>query len=271
MESQPFFTRDGQRFAPTSASCGPWDAKSLHGRVIVGLLAGEIEARHGGADYMPARLTVDMYRLPDLSPLTVTTRLVRDGYRIKVIEAELISAGASVARASCQLLRRTENPPGKVWSPPPWDAAAPGDTRAANNGPSAMGGMWAMRPIVGTMGSLGPRRTWMAEVRPMVGGALLTPFVRAALAADFTSPFANAGDAGLGYINSDVTLYLHRLPAGEWIGFDVVGHQATDGVAIGECWLYDEAGAIGSASVAALAQTRRIGAGPQEGPQPPKR
>ena len=32
-----------------------------------------IERRHGSADYMPARLTVDMYRLPDLSPITVET------------------------------------------------------------------------------------------------------------------------------------------------------------------------------------------------------
>ena len=68
--------------------------------------------------------------------------------------------------------------------------------------------------------------------------------------------FANAGDAGLGYINSDVTLYLHRLPVTRWIGFDVVNHHASEGVAIGECWLYDEKGAIGTSTVAALAQRK---------------
>jgi hypothetical protein len=100
----------------------------------------------------------------------------------------------------------------------------------------------------------------MAEVRDLVEGEPLTPFVRAALAADFASPFANAGDHGLRYINSDVTLYLHRTPVGEWIGLEVVNHQATDGVAIGECRVFDEVGAIGTASVAALAQgSRRIG------------
>jgi acyl-CoA thioesterase len=80
--------------------------------------------------------------------------------------------------------------------------------------------------------------------------------MRAALAADFASPFANAGDHGLGYINSDVTLYLHRLPVKEWIGFDVVNHQAADGVAIGECLLYDQQGPIGTSTVAALAQRK---------------
>ena len=84
----------------------------------------------------------------------------------------------------------------------------------------------------------------------------MTPFVHVATGADFASPFANAGDQGLGYINSDVTLYLHRLPVTRWVGFEVVNHHATDGVAIGECWLYDEQGPIGTSTVAALAQRK---------------
>jgi hypothetical protein len=119
--------------------------------------------------------------------------------------------------------------------------------------------MWAVRPIVGAFGSLGERRLWMSEVRELIGGEPLTPFSRVALAADFASPFANAGDAGLAWINSDVTVYLHRLPTTKWIGFEVVNHHATDGVAIGECWLHDEAGPIGTATVAALAQRRGLG------------
>ena len=82
----------------------------------------------------------------------------------------------------------------------------------------------------------------MSEVRELVEGVPMSPFVHVATGADFASPFANAGDQGLGYINSDVTLYLHRLPVTPWVGFEVVNHHATDGVAIGECWLYDETG-----------------------------
>jgi len=226
--------------------------------VLVGLLAAKIELAHGGEAYMPARLTVDMYRLPGLEPVAVTTRLIKDGYRLKVVEAEFASGGKPAALATCQLLRRSAPPAGTVWRPPNWDAPPPGQIAAPAGQRSALGGMWAMKPISGAMGSLGPRRTWMAEVRPLVEGESLTPFVRAALAADFASPFANAGDAGLGYINSDVTLYLHRLPIGEWIGFEVVNHEATDGVAIAACRMFDEQGAIGTASVAALAQSRSM-------------
>jgi hypothetical protein len=257
MESQPFFTRDAAgRYVPTAVARGPWDPKSLHGRVIAGLLGFVIERDHGGLDYMPARLTVDMYKLPDLSPIEVSTRVVREGYRIKVIDAEFVSAGVSMARATCQLLRRTENPDGNVWSPPNWDAPAPADIPPPEDKRSGIGGMWEVRPISGAMGTLGQRRLWMREVRDLVEGCPLTPFVRVAVGADFASPFANAGDKGLAYINSDVTVYLHRLPKTEWIGYETVNHQATDGVAIGECFLYDETGPIGSATVAALVQKR---------------
>src|SRR5437660_920867 len=169
MTNQPFFTRDRDAFIPTPVASGPWDPNSLHGRVIIGLLAFAIEQRHGADDFVPARLTVDMFRLPTLAPIEVTTKLIRDGLRIKVVEA------------------------------------------------------------------------------------------------DFASPFANAGGHGLGYINSDVTLYLHRLPLQEWIGFEVVNHHATDGVAIGECFLYDQQGPIGTSTVAALAQRK-----PMAQPAPPR-
>jgi len=257
-ENEPFFTRDGDLYVPGKVARGPWDANSLHGRVIAGLLGHVLEQRHGGPEFIPARLTVDMYRLPDMSPIEVTTTVVREGYRIKVVDAEFISGGKSMARATCQFLRRTENPEGNVWTPPNWDAPKPVDIAPPEDRRAGMGGMWAMRPISGAMGTVGQRRTWMAEVRELVGGEPLTPFSRVAVSADFASPYANAGDKGLGYINSDVTLYLHRLPTTEWVGYEVVNHGATDGVAIGECFLYDEVGPIGSATVCALAQKRKL-------------
>ena len=256
MTSQPFFTRDGDAFIPNPITSGPWDPNSLHGRVIIGLLGFIIEQRHGADHFVPARLTVDMFRLPTMAPIEVKTRIVRDGLRIRVVEAEFLSGGTSMARASCQLLRRTESPPGQVWSPPNWDVPAPSDIPAPTDPRLGMNGKWAIRPIVGAMGTVGPRRLWMSEARDLVEGVPLTPFVRVAVAADYASPFANAGDQGLGYINSDVTIYLHRLPVTQWIGFEVVNHHATSGVAIGECWLYDEQGPIGTSTVGALAQRK---------------
>lgn len=249
-----FFTRDGEYLVPNDCARGPWSVNTLHGRLIIGVLGAEIEQRHGSAEYMPARLTTDLHRMPSMSPLRVTSHVVRDGHRIKVVEAELLSEGRSVGRASCQLLRRTRNPPGRIWSAPEWSAPAPAEIPDPGDSPINLNGMWEYRPIIGEIGLYGRRCAWLREVRALVAGERLTPFARVAAGADYASPLVNASDAGLGFINSDLTLYLHRLPLGEWIGYEAIAQGATDGVAVGECHVYDEQGRIGSATVCALAQ-----------------
>src|SRR6185295_20280035 len=112
MANDAFFTRDGESYIPGPACRGPWNPNSLHGRVIAGLIGFELERLHGGDGWMPARLTVDMYRLPDFSPSTATTRVIRSGKRIKVVDCELVSGGVSIARGTCQFRVRAENAPG---------------------------------------------------------------------------------------------------------------------------------------------------------------
>jgi hypothetical protein len=109
MSEEPFFTREGSSFITQPACRGPRDPKSLNGRVVVALCGFQIEQSHELADYMPARLTVDMYRLPGFAPIQVKTHVVRDGTRIKVIDAKFISVGVSYARATSQWLKRSQN------------------------------------------------------------------------------------------------------------------------------------------------------------------
>lgn len=259
---EPFFHRDGDTYAPTLKANGWWrETGNLHARVMIGLFAHVIEQQYGEPDFQPARLTADLYRLPDLSPITVATRLVRQGGRIKLIEAELFSGGVSSARASCQLLRRGQQPETQPWSPAPWTVPSPDDTPSP---PEPFTDRWEMRPILppGTvitrdLRAPGPRRTWLREVRALVGGEPYTPFSRVATGVDYTSPTANGSQTALDFINSDVTLYLHREPVGEWIGYEVTDHQSAEGVAIGHCRLHDVEGPIGFSSCAALAQRRR--------------
>jgi hypothetical protein len=253
--NEPYFKREGGLYLPTPSSRGPWDPNSLSGSVIVGLLAFEIERLVDSDEYMPARLTVDMYRLPDFSPIEIRTRLVRDGYRIKVIDAEFVSNDTSMARATCQMLRKTTNSTIRVWGPEPWRVPLPEDIPAGDG--HRLDEVKSRRRISGEMGEYGPKKMWISERRGLVDDVPLSPWLRAAMAADLTNPWANSGEGGLGYINSDATLYLHRLPCDEWIGMEVVNHHASDGVAIGECWLYDREGAIGTSMVCGLAQARR--------------
>ncbi len=252
---EAFFHREGDRFQPNDICRGPWDPNSLHGRVVAGLLAFEIDRVHGDPEFHPARLTVDLYHMPPFAPVEVQTRVARNGNRIRVIDADFLADGVSIGRASCLLLRRGENPEGEVWSPRGWDAPAPESIAAPTR--EGRPSMWDTRPIDGDFGAVQQKRTWMRENRELIAGEPLTPFIRAAVACDFTNPFGNSGSRGLEFVNADITLYLHRLPATEWIGFEVNAHHSHEGIAVAECTLYDVRGAIGSSAVCGVGQRRR--------------
>lgn len=255
MLTEPFLTTSGAQFLPTPMARGFWGpADNLHARVLIGLAARELERAHGGPGVQPARLTIDLFRMPDLSPLEVGVSVVRSSGRLTVADAEIRSGGKPCARATCQFLKQTEQPHGAVWRGPSWDAPPPETLPAFE--PVPLEGRWEVRPALGGFHEAGPKRVWLREVRPLVDAEAYTPFVRVATGVDFISPLSHAGDRGLGFINTDATLYLHRAMRGQWVGYEVSNHQSEAGVAIGHCTLHDEEGPIGFASCAALAQRR---------------
>jgi hypothetical protein len=249
---EAFFTRDGSAFVPSPEARGPWAPDMMHGRLLAGMLARAVEIEHGDPEFHAGRITVDLFRSPPMRPLEVTTRAVRTGRRIKVIDGEVTIDGDVYARASVVLLKRGEQPTGDVWSPPPWDAPHP-DTLPAPE----WGAPWEMRTVNETwFGAYEQKQMWLRETRELVAGEALTPLARVATAADIANPLANSGTNGLEFINGDITLYLARLPVSEWIGFEVSHHVSADGVAIGECLVYDTDGPIGTSTVSAVAQRR---------------
>jgi hypothetical protein len=257
MTEEAYFRAEGGVYFANPISAGPWRADSLMGRCVCGLLGHEIERRHLAPGLVPARFTVELYDLADFSAITVETRALREGGRVRLVEAELFCGGRSRARASCQILRHTEAPGGKVWSAPDWDAPGPDQLEDDPTRPK-----WRLRIAAGGVGHVGLKQAWMRDYRELVAGVALTPFAQAALAADFTSPFSHSGDRGVEYINTEATLYLHRLPEEGWIGFEVTDHQSSAGVAIGQTRVYDQRGPIGFGAAAAVAQRRAAPADP---------
>jgi hypothetical protein len=258
VQEPAFFSATAGGLEPHPDARAPWSADMLHGRLLAGLAAWSIERDHGDDGFAPVRLTVDLYRAPAMQRTTVETTAVRSGGRVRVADALLHVGGVEVARASTLWLRRGEVPDGDEEVPvtPPWDAPPP--VASTPEGIRADPG-FELAPAgglgFGEVGS-GPRRAWLRDRRELVAGVALTPFVRAALLADFASPFANAGPHGLDYINADMTLHLGRLPLGEWIGIESDDRVADEGVSVVQCRYYDEEGAIGWSSACAVLNPR---------------
>jgi hypothetical protein len=279
-QSEPpaFFALEDDAFVPAPIARSPWSAEMLHGRLLAGLFARAFEQQYADPAFLFSRLTVDLFRSPPMAPVQIHTTVARDGNRIRAFDGTMSCDGVEIARANTVALLKSEQPEGAVWTPPVWSVPGPEDLEAPSFPPQGNGGparpqgfapMWETRTITGRMGGaeLLQKRCWIRESRPLVEGEALTSFVRVALAADYTNPWANSGNQGLQFINADITLYIQRLPEQEWIGFEVVNHGSAEGVAIGECALYDKEGPIGRSTVCALAN-RRMGPGPGPGGMP---
>ncbi|HZU73846.1 MAG TPA: thioesterase family protein [Acidimicrobiales bacterium] len=249
---EPFFDlqADGS-LLPRPLGRSPWSADMMHGRLLAGLAARQLESGLDPA-FRCARLTVDMFRFPPMKPVTVGTSVVRDGRRVKVFQVDLAIEGVAVARATALAYRHGTQPPGDVWSPPPWSVPPPESLPEAPPSPQPFPTEFRY-PEGGGWGILGQKKVWARDRSKLVGDEQATPLVRAAMAADLASPLSHSSDRGLAFINGDITLYLARYPTDEWIGFEVTGHVSADGIAVGQCTLHDRAGVVGYSVATAVA------------------
>jgi hypothetical protein len=253
------FARDGDEFVPTSLAKGPW-GETISGNYVGGLLGYAVDRTDNDPELQPARLTVDLLRPAAMGPLRIRTSVVREGRRLKLLQAELLQSDVVVAMASALLLRRGTAPPGEIWSGvvpmPPIPPEPAGPVQDASMIVWAFG-RTADRPgrsfDLTEWGHDGPKQVWVRDVLPLIVGEETTPFTRAAMAGDIASSLTHYGTAGLHYINADYTVTLSRLPVGADIGLAALTHTSTAGVATGTAAVFDADGPIGTATATALA------------------
>ena len=87
----------------------------LNGPAVVGLAAWSLEQHYSVPDFLPARLTVDLFKAARGVPTTTRMRLVRDGHRVRNVECDVVQDGVTVARATLVQYRRSQSPPGQEW------------------------------------------------------------------------------------------------------------------------------------------------------------
>ncbi len=254
-----FFVADGKDYVPTPLARGPW-GPSLSGNYIGGMLGRAAEHAVDDADLQPARLTVDLLRPVPLQPLQVHTSVVRDGRRLRLVDAFMTQNDVLVARASALFLRRSEHAVDTVWTTPVSMPAVPSEPGAWEHDLPMLLQSYGRDPVAGSPGvgvdewrHDGQKFAWVRETKLLVDDEPLSPFTRAAMAGDVTSSLTHWSATGLRYINADYTITLSRLPEGVYIGLASMTRYGHAGVATGVATLFDESGPIGSGTATALA------------------
>ena len=269
------FIAEGDAFLPTELAGSPWGPGLLHGGPPAGLLARAIERASPSPDMHVARLTIDLFRPVPAEPLRTRTNVLRQGHRIAVIEASLIAGDTEVSRATGLLLRRSEvDLPDHALPPPAWVVGHEGvqttsmssifstDGDGVRRGPSGgavLPGFHTaveVRRVGGAPGT-GKATAWIRIPVPFVRGEETTPLVRVAATSDFGNALGHIRpNESVGFINADITLYLHRMADGEWICLEANGVAQPYGLGMIETAVLDQHGPIGRVCQAVIVNRR---------------
>jgi Thioesterase-like superfamily len=246
-----FYVPEGGRFVPTELTRGPWDPDAQHAGPPSALLGRALERHEAEGGRQMGRVTFEILRPIPIAPLSVSVRTLRGGRSVELLEATLSDERGDVIRANAWRLRtRALDLPGDLAREP----APPGPEEGAERDffPTGqdVGYHTAidLRFLSGGFLEAGPARVWMRLRVPVVEGEDPSPLQRVLAAADS----GNGVSAALDYrrfvfINTDLSVHLHRMPAGEWVLLDAVTTPEPEGVGMAESALYDERGRIGRA------------------------
>lgn len=255
------FEVDGDTARPTELARGPWSPHAQHGGAPAALLAGRLERFDPGPATFPARFTLELLRPVPLTPLRIERRTIRPGKKVQLVQGSLFADDVEVVRAT--LLRLREQP--VDFDAEPMTGVEP--AMPPPGPPGRLGGDWTIGTgfwnavevsrAHGEWASPGPAGMWLRLTVPVVAGESVSPFQRVAAAGDFGNGVAAAFDrTRYSCINPDLTITLHRLPVGAWVGLDSSTFPERTGFGVAESVLHDERGRIGRAVQTVLIEAR---------------
>ena len=259
---EAFYEPAGDVFLATELTRGPWDPGAQHAGPPAALLARELELLPEAEEFQIGRVTCEILRSVPIAPVRVSSRVVRPGRRVQLLEAELCDeAGEPLMRASAWRIRTAPvEIPVEAASPqePPPGPERGSEVEFFPTG-QELGYHSAMelRFLEGGFVEPGPAVVWLRMRQPLVAGEEPSPLQRVMVTADV----GNGVSASLDYrrylfINVDLTVHLERMPAGEWICVDAVTLPQPNGIGTAESVLSDQHARLGRALQTLLVSER---------------
>lgn len=257
---EPLFRRDGAEYVPSGHARGPWDPGQLHGGAPAALIGTALQE----PGFAVARVTFEFLAPVPLAPLTLGVELVKRGRRVQLVRAELAAGGRTVVRAHALRLRSAPvdllgPAAGPVAAPVPLaDAVAPSPfPKTMRAGEGFLATAMELRHPGATL-TPGRGQAWFRLMRPLIDDEPLTPLARVLAAADFGNGISRVVDFdAFLFVNADLTVHLHREPAGEWVAIDATTVLEADaGIGVAHSTLHDERGPLGVAAQSLFVEAR---------------
>ncbi|MEY7971824.1 thioesterase family protein [Saccharomonospora xinjiangensis] len=256
-----YLSRGEGRYQPTEHTAGPWTPEAQHFGPPSALLVRELESLPCDGERGLARVTVEILGPAPLTELTVAAEVVRPGRSVELLSATLSAGDRVVARAAAWRLAVTDTAevatvPGEETTALPSVADCPvAEWPEGWHGGYLDAVEW--RAARGAVLTAGPAAVWARQRVTLVDDEKPSPLQRVFTVADSGSGVSNVLDPRRWlFINTELTVHIHREPVGEWICLDAATTVGPRGHATARSTLHDIEGPVAAGTQALLVRHR---------------
>ncbi|MGI5500953.1 thioesterase family protein [Lentzea sp. CA-135723] len=247
----------GDTFRSTEHTVGPWGPDSQHlGPPSALLVRGLLGL--GNPSSALARVTFEVLGPVPVADLTVSTSVERPGRSVELLAASLSCEGRAVLTARAWRIVGADTTAvagGETPLLPPPSSATPMEIPDHWGGGYLAAVEWLS--VSGGIFTPGDAQVWARPRVAVVEGYEPTPEERLFSVVDSASGVSSRVDIRKWYaINTDLTVHLHRRPAGEWIGMDARTTIGPDGVGLATSVVHDATGPVGATAQALFVRER---------------
>lgn len=244
-----YFTQSGDGvFVGNDPARGPWDPGHCHAGPVTGLIARAAEAL-AGHGRMLTRLTVDFLRPLPMAGLRIEAETVRASKSLTTARVTVFDRDDRLCATATSMHLLEMDFPSMPTAP-----AAPPAFETAQGGKFPIGAGRHDRPMFGNFvevalppgqtGDPGPTTIWM-RTPPLLAGEAPSPVQQLCPLADCGNAISrNADLSQVGFVNTDLTLQVHRRPVSDWLASDSVSHWQTSGIGMSHSVISDRNGPV---------------------------
>jgi hypothetical protein len=255
---------DTEHFEATFSTTGPWFSDAQHMGPPSSLLVRALERLDDGLapdapGLVTARVTIEVLGRVPAGPIAVSAGIERPGRSIQMAAATMTAGGRPVLRARSWRLARGDTAAvasGLAAGMPGPETATVRDERPDGWLPGYLDAMeWAW--VRGWLTDPGPGRAWVSQRVPLVEGEEPSPLQRLMAVADSANGIAAPLDVRAWlFLNTELTVHLHRDPVGERFGLDAATVVGPSGLGTASATIFDRDGHVGRISQALTVRPR---------------
>ncbi|MFS3127839.1 thioesterase family protein [Nocardioides sp. Bht2] len=244
-----YFERTGEReYTPSQQTAGAWNIKEQHIAPSIGLLAHVVETdrqARGRDDLRVGRLSYDILGPIPIEPMTTEVAVLRPGRSVELVEAVLSHNGRSALRLRAWLLRTSET--SAIAGTPIGPLPARADLAPFDPSTLWAGDFIASIEVRRRELELGAAVYWLRATDVLLTEEPVSDLARAALLFDVANGMAvRARPEAVAFPNVDLTAHLHRIPTGDWVGFETRVTFGRGGVGLTSSVIHDLQGPVGT-------------------------